>query len=79
VKVRHIWNICHGPGTEIRHEGGDLEMTTTVAAITQFSIMLICFVEVYQSIRVRHRNVFYILAIPGILALIFGLQILGII
>ncbi len=59
-------------------------MTPTIAAITQFSITLICFVEIYYTVlsrghHSRRRNVFYLLAVPGILSLIFGLKILGII
>ncbi len=58
-------------------------MNTVSSAIALFSITLICLIEIYYTItsrghHSRHHNVFYILAVPGILCLIYGLKVLGV-
>ena len=58
-------------------------MNTVTAAIVLFSITLICLIEIYYTItsrghHSRHHNVFYLLAVPGILSLIYGLKVVGV-
>jgi hypothetical protein len=53
-------------------------MTPVMAAITQFSITLICILELYAAFVRRHHRPFFVLIIPAIVSLIFGLKILGV-
>ena len=53
-------------------------MTPVMAAVTQFSITLICILGFYTAFLRRHHRPFFVLIIPAIISLIFGFKILGI-
>jgi len=53
-------------------------MSSTVLAITQFSITLICGLLFFTAFRKRHHRIFFIMILPAITSLIFGLQLLGV-
>jgi len=53
-------------------------MTPVMAAVTQFSITLICILGFYTAFVRRHHRPFFALIIPAMVSLIFGLKILGV-
>jgi len=53
-------------------------MTPAITAMTQFTIALVCGLLFFTAFTRKHHRVFFIMIIPTVTSLIFGLKALGI-